>query len=67
LVGFKTKVSLDDDLKAYGLYLDKLYLPTRYPNGFESGAPGDYYTEEDSRGAIERAERILAFCRRHVP
>src|SRR5437763_1550333 len=24
--------------------LDKHYIPTRYPNGFERGAPADFYT-----------------------
>lgn len=43
--------------------LDKYYIPTRYPYGFDSGAPTDYYTEEESRDAIQRAEGILEFCR----
>lgn len=60
-------LAVDDALVSCGLYLDKLYIPTRYPNGFDVGAPADSYTEEDSRGAIERAERILSFCRQSVP
>jgi HEPN domain-containing protein len=42
--------------------LDRHYIPTRYPNGFESGAPGDFYTEADARQALLDAEAVLAFC-----
>src|SRR5437868_6750359 len=28
--------------------LDKHYIPTRYPNGFERGAPVDYYTQREA-------------------
>jgi HEPN domain-containing protein len=42
--------------------LDKLYIPSRYPNGFDSGTPEDYFTEEDARRAIDDARTIIAFC-----
>lgn len=44
--------------------LDKLYIPTRYPNGLPSGAPADYYTQAEAERAITDSEAILAFCRR---
>lgn len=47
--------------------LDKFYITTRYPNGFPQGKPGDYFADKDSIRAIEQAEAVLAFCRRHVP
>src|SRR2546428_6424956 len=28
--------------------LDKHYIQPRYPNGFDSGAPGDYYTRAEA-------------------
>lgn len=43
--------------------LDKLYVPTRYPNGLPSGAPADYYTRTEAERAIADAEAILACCR----
>lgn len=49
-----------------GKALDKFYISTRYPNGFESGAPKDYYTEKDAREAIEYAEKIINFCRKNI-
>lgn len=42
--------------------LDKHYIPTRYPNGFDSGVPGEYYTEKEAQEAIENARRIITFC-----
>ena len=42
--------------------LDRYYIPTRYPNGFDYGIPADYYTETDSRQAIDCAEAILRLC-----
>lgn len=46
--------------------LDKHYIPTRYPNGFDSGAPTDFYTEEEARDAISRAKEIVEFCRDQI-
>lgn len=47
--------------------LDKHYVQPRYPNGFDSGAPGDYYTKGEADTAIIHAEGILDFCRHHLP
>ncbi len=46
--------------------LDLHYIPTRYPNGFERGAPTDYYTRSQAERAIADAEAILEFCRRQI-
>ena len=51
-----------EDLVNYARVLDKYYLPTRYPNGFDSGAPTDYYTRDEALEAIRLAEAILEFC-----
>lgn len=45
-----------------GRILDRFYIPTRYPNGFDYGKPADYYTAADSQTAIGCAETILRFC-----
>ena len=46
-----------------GKRLDKHYIPTRYPNGFDQGAPTDYYTAEEAEAAIADAVEIMEFCR----
>ena len=43
------------------LELDKAYIPTRYPNAYPSGTPGDITADEAGR-LITHAEAILAFC-----
>lgn len=58
----RPEASLVDVAKA----LDKHYIPTRYPNGFERGAPTDFYTRGEAELAIRQAEAILEYCRRQV-
>ena len=55
-------VLLPNDISDAGKKLDKHYIPSRYPNGFVSGAPGDYYLREDAEKAIEDARKIIRFC-----
>jgi HEPN domain-containing protein len=50
-----------------GRRLDRHYIPPRYPNGFDAGKPGDYYTKDDAAQAISDAEAIITFCRSHLP
>ena len=59
-------VAIPDFLLDQARMLDKHYIPSRYPNGFESGAPTDFYTEEEARIAIQNSEAILEFCRRQI-
>jgi HEPN domain-containing protein len=46
--------------------LDRHYIPTRYPNGFDRGAPADYFSATDAEEAISDAERIIQYCAGHV-
>ncbi len=46
--------------------LDKHYIPTRYPNGFDAGAPTDFYTRNEGEVAVECAKAIIRFCRDQV-
>lgn len=39
--------------------LDKLYIPTRYPNGLPECIPAEVYTAEDARDAINAARELL--------
>jgi HEPN domain-containing protein len=42
--------------------LDKHYIATRYPNGFERGAPMDYYTQAEAERSVEDGQAIIQFC-----
>ena len=39
--------------------LDKLYIPTRYPNGLPDLTPSEAYTETEARNAINAARAII--------
>ena len=46
--------------------LDQVYVTARYPNGFPSGAPGDYFSEGTSQRLLNHARTILEFCRSKI-
>jgi HEPN domain-containing protein len=56
-----------ESLEARASALDKLYIPTRYPNGFDSGAPADYFSAEDAGKAVVDAQAVIDFVRRQIP
>ena len=39
--------------------LDKLYVPTRYPNAWAEGSPHEYYTRNDAENALKQAEEVV--------
>ena len=40
--------------------LDKLYIPTRYPNGLPELTPAEVYTKTEAARAISAAEKIIS-------
>ena len=58
---------IDDALLDRARALDKLYIPTRYPNGLAGGAPADIYTRPEAERAIADAEVVIAVCRKMLP
>ena len=62
LDALRDRVEVGEPLLDRGRALDKLYVPTRYPNGLPSGAPADYYTAAEAGHAIADAEAVIAFC-----
>lgn len=57
------QVSTPSGLLEAARILDVHYLPTRYPSGHVSGAPGEHYGTVQSSEAIRYAGQILEFCR----
>lgn len=57
------KVHVDEKFLDCARLLDKYYIPARYPNGFESGSPYEYFTRSDSENAIICSRRIIEFCK----
>jgi HEPN domain-containing protein len=66
LASLPADVKPDSSLIDLAKELDKHYIPTRYPNGFDRGAPVDFYTEKEAREAIVSAEAIIDYCRRQI-
>ena len=48
------------------ILLDRFYIPTRYPNGFDSGSPKDYFTKRDAEDACKAAKEIIEFCKNKI-
>jgi HEPN domain-containing protein len=57
---------VDEGLIIAAKNLDKHYITARYPNGFASGAPEDYYIKKDAEEAIKDGEKILTFCKNQI-
>ena len=54
----------DKDFKTLipiGAFLDRFYIPTRYPNSLPGGIPAHAYRRKDSVEAIKMAQKILDF------
>lgn len=47
--------------------LDKVYIPTRYPDAYDSGSPHEYFDHRDAAGHVECAAGIVAYLEREVP
>ena len=59
-------VVASQDILTSAQALDKVYVTSRYPNGFASGRPSDYFSEKDSQELLTHARRILDFCRSEI-
>ena len=66
LEGLGARVPAGAGLLEAGARLDRLYIPTRYPNGFPAGAPGEFFMESDAIQAMDDAQRILDFARERL-
>ncbi len=45
-------------------FLDRFYVPTRYPNGLPGGIPGRAFRAKDLRESIQAARRVLLAVRK---
>lgn len=56
------KFKMEEDIINAAKNLDKHYITSRYPNGFASGAPKDYYIKKDAEEALSNAKKIFKYC-----
>ena len=66
LVGLRDQIPISEQLIDAGKLLDKYYIIARYPNGFASGAPKDYFSKSEAEDAISGADKIIRFCKDHL-
>ena len=62
----KEEMEVPAELIKSGMKLDKFYILTRYPNGFDAGKPSDFFDEDDAEEAIKNAEKIIEFCKNKI-
>lgn len=48
-----------DDLISHAKRLDKLYIPTRYPNGLPDSIPAEVYTAEEAQAPIQTSRELV--------
>lgn len=47
----------------YARLLSRYYIEARYPNGFPSGIPADYFDEKMAEEAINASREIFEWCK----
>lgn len=62
LQALSPRISVTEEILNCARLLDRYYIPTRYPNSFQSGSPYQYFTGKDAEDAILCSRRILGFC-----
>ncbi len=56
-------LNINGDIEKMGKKLDLYYISTRYPDAVPSGAPFEYFTEEQASEAVAFGRRILKYVR----
>jgi HEPN domain-containing protein len=51
------------EIIVYARELDRHYIPSRYPNSYESGYPGMYYDKETAERAVHYCEAIIDWAK----
>lgn len=59
-------VPVPESVRNSCIRLNRLYIPTRYPDALPAGAPADQYFESDAQEAIADAEAVLEYARQAI-
>ncbi len=60
------RIPVPEEILRSAQEVDKVYVTSRYPNGFASGSPLDYFNQQSSQALIAHARDILEFCRSQI-
>ncbi|MEW5691952.1 MAG: HEPN domain-containing protein [Candidatus Hydrogenedentota bacterium] len=66
LANLPYEIGVSTELIEKGKILDKHYIISRYPNGFNEGAPTDFYTRNEAEESIRLAEEIIEYCKSKI-
>ncbi|MCJ7774716.1 MAG: HEPN domain-containing protein [Desulfobacterales bacterium] len=66
LKALPNEIAVSESMVEIAIMLDRYYIPTRYPNGFDSGMPKDYFTKKDGDDAVKSAGKIIEFCKSKI-
>lgn len=58
-------LEINGEVEAIAKRLDLYYISARYPDAFPSGAPFEYFTEDQAREAVDFAGRLVSIVRRY--
>lgn len=62
----EARAAVPEPVRSACARLNRYYIPTRYPNAFDRGAPADQFFEADASRALADAEEVLGFARNVV-
>jgi HEPN domain-containing protein len=66
IVEIAAALGLDEELTRMGKRLDLYYITTRYPDSFASGAPYEYFEEDQALEAVEFADKFVQRARKET-
>jgi HEPN domain-containing protein len=55
--------SIPDQIQQIASRLNLYYIPTRYPNAFDRGAPADQFFEANAKEALEDTMEVIKFVK----
>ncbi|MEM2398245.1 MAG: HEPN domain-containing protein [Ignisphaera sp.] len=59
----EASIEVPEEVRRCILDLDKHYIPSRYPDIFDEGAPLDYYTKEDAEKCLSCANKVIEWVK----
>lgn len=66
LEGISKTLKIKDILFHHARVLDRYYIESRYPNGFPSGSPMEFFDQKIAEEAIHAAGEIVGFCKNTI-
>ena len=62
----EAQVPVPESVRSACARLNRYYIPTRYPDAFDRGAPADQFFEPDALQAMRDMEEVIDFAERLI-